>query len=76
MNSIASFNLRPPGLLKCFLKVYGNIIKCRLVDSMYKNISPFISAYRKNCNTQQVMLGLLEEWGENLDKIYIVRGVF
>ena len=35
-------NLRPVSLLNCFTKVYKNI-KCRLVDSMYKNISPFIS---------------------------------
>ena len=40
-------NFRPVSLLSCFSKVYENIIKCRLVDSMYNNISPFISAYRK-----------------------------
>ena len=37
-------NFRPVSLLNCFSKVYENIIKCRLVDSMYSNISPFISA--------------------------------
>ena len=51
-------NFRPVNLLNCFSKVYENIIKCRLVDSMYNNISPFISAYRKNCNTQHVMISL------------------
>ena len=40
-------NFRPVSLLNCFSKVYEIIIKCRLVDSMYNNISPFISAYRK-----------------------------
>ena len=30
-------------------------------------ISPFISAHRKNYNTQHVMIRLLEEWRENLD---------
>ena len=44
-------NFRPVSLLNCFPKVYENIIKCRLVDSMYNNISSFISAYRKNYNT-------------------------
>ena len=58
-------NFRPVSLLNCFSKVYENIIKCRLVDSVYNNISPFISAYRKNYNTQHVMIRLLEEWGEN-----------
>ena len=69
------FNFRPVSLLNCFSKFYENIIKCRLVDSMYNNISPFISAYRKNYNTQHVMIRLLEEWRENLDKNYVVRGV-
>ena len=41
-------NFRPVSLLNCFSKIYENIIKCRLVDSMYNNISPFISANRKN----------------------------
>ena len=68
-------NFRPVSLLKCFWKVYENIIKCRLVGSMYNNISPFISAYRKNYNTQHVMIRLLEEWTENLDKNYVVGGV-
>ena len=40
-------NFRPVSLLNCFSKVYENIIKCRLVESMYNNISLFISAYRK-----------------------------
>ena len=44
-------NFRPVSLLNCSSKVYENIIKCRLVDSMYNNISPFISAYWKNYNT-------------------------
>ena len=68
-------NFRPVSLLNCFSKVYENIIKCRLVDSMYNNISPFISAYRKNYNTQHVMIRLLAEWRENSDKNYVVGGV-
>ena len=70
---ISSF--RPVSLLNCFSKVYENIIKFRLTNSMYNNISPFISAYRKNYNMQHVMIRLLEEWRENLDKNYVVGGV-
>ena len=33
---------------------------------MYKNISPFISAYRKNYNTQHIMLRLVEEGRKKL----------
>ena len=68
-------NFRPVSLLNCFWKVYENIIKCRLVDLMYNNISPFISAYRKNYNSQHVMIRLLGEWRENLDKNYVVGWV-
>ena len=68
-------NFWPVRLLNCYSKVYENIIKCRLVDPMYNNISPFISAYRKNYNTQYVVIRLLEEWRKNLDKNYVVGGV-
>ena len=68
-------NFRPVNLLNCFSKVYQNITKCRLVDSLYNNISPFISAYRKNIISKNVMIRLLEEWRENLDKKHVVGGV-
>ena len=42
---------------------------------VYKDNSPFISAYRKNYNTQHVMLRLLEEWRENLVKNYVIAVV-
>ena len=42
---------------------------------MYNNTSPFISAYRKSYNTQHVIIRLLEEWRENLDKNYVVGAV-
>ena len=61
-------------LLSCFSKVFENIIECRLVDSMYKNISFFISAYRESYNTQHAMLRL-ERKRENLNKINVVGGV-
>ena len=42
---------------------------------MYNNVSPFISAYKKNYNTEHVVIRLLEGWRENLDKNYVVGGV-
>ena len=38
-------------------------------------ISPFISAYGKNYNTQHVLLRLLEEWREHLDNNKTVGGI-
>ena len=40
-----------------------------------KYLSPFISAYRKNCSTHQVLIRLLEEWREKLDENFIVSAV-
>ena len=45
------FICRPVSLLNYFSKVYENITKC-----IYNNILPFISAYRKNCNAQHVII--------------------
>ena len=42
---------------------------------MNVHLSPFISAYRKNYNTQHVLLRLLEEWREHLDNNKIVGGI-
>ena len=42
---------------------------------MKNNISPFISGYRKNHNSQHVMIRFLEEWREHLNKNYVVGGV-
>ena len=42
---------------------------------MNVRLSPFISTYRKNYNTQHVLLGLLEEWREHLGNNKIVGGI-
>ena len=55
-------NFRPVSVLNYFSNVYENVIKNELLKSMNVHLSLFISAYRKNCNTQNVLLRLLEEW--------------
>ena len=62
-------------ILNCFSKVYENVIKNELLKSMNVHLSPFIAAYRKNYNTQHVLLRLLEEWREHLDNNKIVGGI-
>ena len=59
-------------ILNCLSKVYENVIENELLKSMNVHLSPFISAYRNNYNTQHVLLRLLEEWREHLDNIKIV----
>ena len=63
------------GILNCFSKVNENVIKNELLKYTNVHLSPFISVYRKNYNTQHVLLRLLEEWREHLDNNKIVGGI-
>ena len=65
----------PVSILNCFSKVYENVIKNELLKSMNVHLAPFISADRKNCNTQHVLLMLLEEWREHFDNNKTVGGI-
>ena len=65
----------PVSILNCFSKVCENIIKNELLKSMNVHLAPFISADRKNCNTQHVLLMLLEEWREHFDNSKTVGGI-
>ena len=68
-------NFRRVSILNCFSKVSENVIKNELLKSMNVHLSPFLSAYRKNYNTQHVLLRLLEEWREHLDNNKTVGGI-
>ena len=48
-------NYRPVSILSTFSKIYEKVIKNQLVSYFDKYLSPFISAYRKNYSTQQVL---------------------
>ena len=62
-------------ILNYFSKVYENVIKSELLKSINVHLSRFISACRKNYNTQHVLLRLLEEWREHLDNNKTVGGI-
>ena len=68
-------NFRAVSILNCLSKVYENVIENELLTFMNVHLSPFLSAYRKNCNTQHVLLRLLEEWREHLDSAKTVGGI-
>ena len=53
-------NYRPVSILNTFSKIYEKVIKNQLVSYFNKYLSPFISAYRKNYSTQQVLSRSLE----------------
>ena len=68
-------NYRPVSILNAFSKIHEKVIKNQLASYLDKYFSPFISSYRKSYSTQQVLIRLLEEWREKLDKIFIVGAV-
>ena len=42
---------------------------------MEEKFSCFLSAYRKNYSTQHVLINLIEEWKNKLDKNYVVGAI-
>ena len=68
-------NYRPVSILNTFSKIYEKVIKNQLASYLDKYFSPFISVYLKSYSTQQVLIRLLEEWREKLDKNFIVGAV-
>ena len=74
-NKYVISNFRPVSMFNCFSNVYENVIKNELVKSMNVHIYPFILPYRKNYNTQHVLLGLLQERREHFNNNESVRGM-
>ena len=68
-------NYRPLSILNAFFRIYEKVIKNQLVSYFDKYFSRFISAYRNSYSTQQVLIHLLEEWREKIDKTFIVSAV-
>ena len=68
-------NYRPVSILNTFSKIYEKVIKNQLVSYFDTCLYPFMSTYRKNYSTKQVLIRLLEEWGEKLDENFIVGAV-
>ena len=64
-------NYRPVSILNAFSKIYEKTIKAQLGLHLNNFFSPFISAYRERYSTQQVLVRLIEEWREKLDKNFL-----
>ena len=68
-------NYRPVSVLNVFSKIFEKVMKEQITTYMNSHFSPYLSAYRKNYGTQHVLMRLLEEWKNSLDKNYVVGGV-
>ena len=68
-------NYRPVSVLNVFSKFYERIMKEQITSFINSKLSNFLSAYRKMYSTQHVLIRLIEEWKNNLDKNYVVGAV-
>ena len=66
-------NYRP--VLKIFSKIYEKVMKNQLTNFLNRHLSIFLSAYRKSCSTQHVLMHLLEECKNKLDHDFVVGAV-
>ena len=55
-------NFRPVSVLNSFSKIYERVIKHQIACGMEKYFPSFLSAYRKNCRSQNILASLTEEW--------------
>ena len=68
-------NFRPVSILNTFSKIYEKFSKDFLISEIEMFLSPFLAAYRKSYSTQHVLVKMIEEWRENLDKNFFVGAV-
>ena len=58
-----------------FSKFYERVIKSQIVAYIDIKLSKFLSAYRRSYGTQHVLMRLIEEWKQKLDKNFVCGAV-
>ena len=61
-------NYRPVNFLNGFSKIYERFINDKLLNHVNDILSDFVSAYRSKYSSDHMILRLIEEWKEKLDK--------
>ena len=69
-------NYRPVSILNSLSKVFENVMKEQLIPFFENCLSAFVSAYRKEYSSQNVLLRLIEGWKRNLDQSKLVGIIF
>ncbi len=59
---------RPVSVLVCQSKVFESLMLDQLMEYIQGKLSDILSAYRKECNTQHVLMHAIEEWKTALDR--------
>ncbi len=59
---------RPVGVLVCQSKVFESLMLDQLMEYIQGKLSDLLSAYRKGCSTQHVLMHAIEEWKTALDR--------
>ena len=62
-------------LLNVFPKFYERIVKNQMNSFIDSKLSTFLSVYRKSYSTQHVLIRLIEEWKQKLDRNYVVGAI-
>ena len=68
-------NYRPVSILNGFSKIYERFINDKLLSHVNDILSDFVSAYRSKYSSNHMILRLIEEWKEKLDKGFFAGAV-
>ena len=62
-------------MLNGFSKIYKRFINDKLLIHVNDILSDFVSAYRSKYSSNNMILSLIEEWKEKLDKGFFAEAV-
>ena len=68
-------NYRPVSILNSFSKIYERFINDKLLNHVNGILSDFVFAYRSKYSSNHMILRLIEEWKEKLDKEFFAGAV-
>ena len=67
LENISKDNYRPISTLRNFAELLESIIYLQLNDYMENKFSKYLTGFRKNHNTQNSLLRMIESWKANLN---------
>ena len=69
-------NYRPVSTLSNLSKVFKKLIYSQIYTYMGDKFSKYLRGFRKNHNTQHVLINMIENWKSNLDKGKRIGAIF